>query len=53
MNPSAFIRADRREAALLIRSLEHAARYQRLRDERLARMIISELSQALKRGRSR
>jgi hypothetical protein len=51
VNPSAFIRADRIEVALLTRALEHAARYRLELDKRLARLVIGELSDALKRGK--
>lgn len=47
--PTALLRADPTELPLLTAALEHAARWQSERDKALARMIISELAQALKR----
>jgi len=38
---------------VLIRVVERAAHYRLELDKRLARMVISELSEAMKRGRSR
>lgn len=45
------MRADRVETTLLVRTLERAAKYQLDRDKRLARLIVAELSEALRRGR--
>lgn len=53
MNPAVLIRADRVELALLRAAMERAAAYRLELDRRLARLIISELSDALKRGRRR
>ncbi len=47
--PGTILRADRQELPLLAGALEHAARFQQDRDKGLARLIISELAQALKR----
>ena len=47
--PHTVLRADAQELPLLIGALEHAARFQQERDKGLARLIISELGQALKR----
>lgn len=46
-----MLRADPTELPLLIDAVEHAAHYQQGRDQALARLIITELAQALKRGR--
>ena len=51
MSPVALIRADRVEAAVLMRGLERAADYRLQLDRRLARLIVTELGEALKRGR--
>ena len=49
--PGAVLRADPVERPLLLDAMEHAARLHADRDKALARAIISELAQALKRGR--
>ena len=51
MNPAELIRADPVERAVLVRALERAGHYRFELDKRLARLIISELAQAMKRGR--
>jgi len=47
------MRADRIEAAVLTRAVERAADYRFQLDKRLARLVVSELGEALKRGRRR
>lgn len=47
--PTALLRADPVELPLLTGALEHAAKLQEDRDQALARRIIHELAQALKR----
>jgi len=49
LQPGALLRADPVELPLLTAALEHAARWQAERDKALARLIIHELAQALKR----
>ena len=44
---------DSLRSRLVARVIERTAELQRKRDETLARMIISELSKAMKRGRSK
>lgn len=51
MSPTALVRADRVEAALMMRALERAADYRLQLDKRLARLVVTELGDALKRGR--
>jgi ABC-type nitrate/sulfonate/bicarbonate transport system substrate-binding protein len=49
--PAHLLRADPVELPLLVAALEHAADWQREHDQHLARLIIHELAEALKRGR--
>jgi hypothetical protein len=51
VDPSRLLRADDVERALLLESVREAHRYAEQRDRALARMIISELAEAVKRGR--
>jgi hypothetical protein len=51
VSPTALIRADRVEAALLMAAIERAADYRLQLDKRLARLVVTELGEALKRGR--
>jgi len=47
----ALLRADRLERGVLARVIVKAAEYRTQLDERMARLIISELAEATKRGR--
>jgi len=47
--PASILRADPLELPLLVGAMEHAARWHADRDKALARLIINELAQALKR----
>lgn len=51
MDSAVLLRADRIEREALVRVLERAAHYRLDLDKRLARLIISELADALRRGR--
>jgi len=53
VNPAGFLRADPVERAILGRVLERADHHRFELDKRLARLIISELADAMKRGRGR
>jgi hypothetical protein len=53
MNPTAVIRADSVERALLMAASEHAAKYQRDRDKALARLIRNELADMESKRRRR
>jgi hypothetical protein len=50
VSPTALMRADRVEAAVLVRVVERAASYRLDLDRRLARLIVTEFAEALKRG---
>jgi hypothetical protein len=49
ISPASLLRADPVEFPLLVAALEHAAAWHAERDKALARLIISELAQALRR----
>lgn len=49
IDPSRILRADDVERDLLMRAIGHAHEYAELRDRSLARLIIHELAQAMKR----
>lgn len=49
--PTALLRADPVELPLLVEAMEHAVKWHQERDRMLARTVISEYAQALKRGR--
>jgi hypothetical protein len=53
-DPRGILRADPVERPLLVAALEHAARFERERDEArieaLAKRIVAELAAAMKRG---
>lgn len=51
MSPTALVRADRAETALMMAALGRAADYRLQLDKRLARLVVTELGEALKRGR--
>ena len=51
VDPSRLLRADAVELDVLLRVVSEAHHYAEQRDVALARRIVSELSQALKRGR--
>jgi hypothetical protein len=51
IDPAGLLRADPVERPLLIAALAHAAHWQADRDRALARQVVYELAQALKRGR--
>jgi hypothetical protein len=51
ISPSALLRADDVERDLLLRAVHEAHRYHEQRDRALARMIISELAEAMRRGK--
>jgi hypothetical protein len=53
VSPTAFMRADRVESALLVRVVERAAEYRLALDKRMARLVVTELAEAVKRGRGR
>jgi hypothetical protein len=53
VSPTDLIRADRVEAAVLTRAVERAAAYRLDLDRRLARLIVTEFGEALKRGSRR
>jgi len=49
VTPASVLRADPIELALTVAALEHAAERELERDRRLARLVITELAQALKK----
>lgn len=51
IDPSRVLRADRHELAVLAAAFDHAAAFARERDDALARRVIFELGEALKRGK--
>lgn len=51
IDPSRILRADPVERELLLAIIREAHQHADNRDQRLARLVVSELSQALKRGR--
>ena len=51
IDPSRLLRADRIERELLMAASRHAHEYAEQRDRALARMVVHELAEALKRGR--
>ena len=53
MNPAGMLRADPIERVVLCSVIERAAAYRLDLDRRLARLIVTELGEAIKRGRRR
>jgi hypothetical protein len=51
IDPSRVLRADPYELAVLVAAFDHAADFARQRDDALARRVINELGEALKRGK--
>ena len=51
MDPSRVLRADATELPLLVAAVGNAHAYQQARDAALARRVVYELSEALKRGK--
>lgn len=50
-DPAALVRAGPVELALMVKVVARAAEYRAERDRALARSVVSELAEALKRGR--
>ena len=50
IDPSRLLRADEVERDLLLAAIGHAHAYTEQRDRALARLIINELAQAMKRN---
>lgn len=53
VDPGGILRADPVERSLLVRAMEHAARWQADRDDALAKRVVSELAAAQRRGSRR
>lgn len=51
VDPSRVLRADATELAVLVAVTERAATFARQRDDALARRMVYELAEALKRGK--
>jgi hypothetical protein len=50
ISPNTVLRADPLERELLMEATKHAHEYSEQRDRALARLVVSELADALKRG---
>jgi hypothetical protein len=51
ISPSRVLRADPVELEILVAAAGHAHEYAQQRDQALARLVVRELSDAMKRGR--
>lgn len=51
MDPSRLLRADPYELETLVAAAQYAHEYHEQRDRALARLVVRELADALKRGR--